>query len=473
MKTSGMREILMQMDIFQSKSFKRISKQRVFEGSYGCVYLADHERGSFAIKRYKTTVGVPGINNLRELDVIARCQHPFVVRFVGIVVGDPFDKPSHNKKSNVVFDEVSIVMERAEMGLDALEVPMSNATLIAFETSLAVRHLHRLGIIHRDIKRDNILLHRGDQCSVRLIDFGMAEYHSTTTAPEMRVCIMEMRPPEVHLNDQYDFAIDVWAMGCLLFEITTGERFVRSNARQSKKVLGDLLRRFTRDEIATQKPSLLEFVEEDGVSLTEVVKDPQLADLLVGMLHLDARKRLTMEEVVDHPWFSELRVLVKDVPQEEDISVRLTPPATKTDIDDFARRVYDGRLHSLSAWYTHHILFHFISLAYRLESKVDDLVFVLYLCVKILNLDPPDWKAFIEDLGKAVDLGRCCVDESRLLEFEIDVVKRLNGRLYQHTIIDVATRQGGYVGGEVAQKVLDQIFSSSSTIETSTLSQHL
>lgn len=84
----------------------------------------------------------------------------------------------------------------------------------------AIDYLHSWGIVYRDLKPENLMT--DDQGYVKLVDFGFAKQigHKNKTwtfcgTPEY-VC------PEILLNTGHDLTADLWAMGCLIFEILSG-----------------------------------------------------------------------------------------------------------------------------------------------------------------------------------------------------------------------------------------------------------
>jgi serine/threonine protein kinase len=87
-------------------------------------------------------------------------------------------------------------------------------------------HSHR--IMHRDLKPSNILLNLGDEPKVKLADFGLSRDVHTFTCARARYtrCIQTLwyRAPEILLGiKRYDQPVDVWSLGCILYEIMTAE----------------------------------------------------------------------------------------------------------------------------------------------------------------------------------------------------------------------------------------------------------
>lgn len=93
----------------------------------------------------------------------------------------------------------------------------------------AVAYLHGRGVVHTDIKTDNILLTSGTELrgpshpqKVKLCDFGSAVYDKDWH-PHL-VGTMQYRPPEAVLQAGWTYPLDVWAVGCVLAELATGSK---------------------------------------------------------------------------------------------------------------------------------------------------------------------------------------------------------------------------------------------------------
>ena len=93
----------------------------------------------------------------------------------------------------------------------------------AAEIILAVRFLHRCGIVHRDIKPRNILLDKDGHC--KLADFGESEVGIFTRSKITGECGTKLyMAPEIRKGKQYGPEVDWWSVGCVIYEMLMGKR---------------------------------------------------------------------------------------------------------------------------------------------------------------------------------------------------------------------------------------------------------
>ena len=100
-------------------------------------------------------------------------------------------------------------------------LPMNMVKKYAREIFIGLQNMHQLGISHRDLKPENILLK--DQ-QVRICDVGSSKILDKSPASMNTPYVVSRyyRAPELILAcNKYDFSIDIWATGCIIFELLT------------------------------------------------------------------------------------------------------------------------------------------------------------------------------------------------------------------------------------------------------------
>ena len=126
-----------------------------------------------------------------------------------------------------------MVMEmlRGELAADLLarksQLASPVALVLAAQTAAGLSALHRAGIVHCDIKPDNLFLTRaeGSPGCVKILDFGLAEVEgqsATSEAHAVRGTAQFMAPEQV-LGDPVDARTDVYALGVVMFRMLTGQ----------------------------------------------------------------------------------------------------------------------------------------------------------------------------------------------------------------------------------------------------------
>lgn len=198
------------------------------KGGMGTVYLAEHETlpRRFAIKVLRSEYLA---NELfverfrREAIASSRVVHPNVV-----YITDFGRLPEGN---------FYIVMEFLEgTGLDKLlesqgRIPLTRALPILIQLADALDHTHKMGVIHRDLKAENVLLveERGRVDVVKILDFGIARLmvpdctNSRITSHGQVFGTPEYMSPEQASDKALDGRSDLYSLGVLGFELVTGQ----------------------------------------------------------------------------------------------------------------------------------------------------------------------------------------------------------------------------------------------------------
>ena len=172
-----------------------------------------------------------------------------------------------------------IVMEYAPKGnLYKKRFNSNEVRKIIFQVVSALRYCHRKNIIHRDIKPENIVLLLDG--TVKLIDFGWSCVYDDNDPPDEKSGTTIYNPPEMLRGECYDYAVDVWQVGVLMYELLSSK--LPFDGPSEKK---------TKEKIMRCKPRYPKYFSDT------------LVDLLKSILTPEPSERISLDEITLHPWF--------------------------------------------------------------------------------------------------------------------------------------------------------------------------
>jgi serine/threonine-protein kinase len=186
-------------------------------GGMGVVYRARQHNPPREVALKKLRAGEQATPEERrrfvaEIQAAARVRHPSIVEIYDV------SRPDEPPYFTMPLFPTTL---RAELG--HYRLPRAAAALIA-TIARAVRHAHKRGVLHRDLKPDNILIDERGQPHVA--DFGLAKQIGDATLTAVGIGTPEYAAPEQLRNDRdaITTAIDQYSLGVMLYELLTGVR---------------------------------------------------------------------------------------------------------------------------------------------------------------------------------------------------------------------------------------------------------
>jgi len=262
---------------------------RLGEGSGGEVYrVKDRKTGVImARKAIPATPATPPHQLLREIDSMAHCVHPNIIKFHGAYIEGA---------------EVNLLMELCEGGsLDGVSRKLRRSQgriservvgRLALEVLRGLDYLHGLRIIHRDIKPSNILLTR--QGVVRLCDFGVSGELVNSMAQTFTGTGFYMAPERIE-GKAYTMRSDVWSTGLTLLELAQNKPPYPPDVS-----IIELLGQIRDGDIPQLEDELPDEEGQGGVYWSDGMKD-----FIRVCLMKDPDDRLPPRDMLKHPWVVE------------------------------------------------------------------------------------------------------------------------------------------------------------------------
>ena len=199
------------------------------QGAMATVYLAHDRAGhAVALKLLHPDLGATlGAERFRrEIRVAARLQHPHILGVLDSGVSSVV-LPAAGASLELLWFAMPLVQGRNlwERFEQEGPFPTSEVVRIGQAVASALAYAHGQGVVHRDIKPENILLEDG---RVLVADFGLAraldEVHDKLTATGTVVgSPIYMSPEQATGQKEVDGRSDIFALGCVLYELLSGE----------------------------------------------------------------------------------------------------------------------------------------------------------------------------------------------------------------------------------------------------------
>lgn len=180
----------------------------VGRGGFGQVWRARWREMPCAVKRLHETVQSEAL--LEEIATLARLRHPNTLLLLGVV----FDEGVQSMVSE--FCAQGALYEHLA-GCSEPRLSWAEKRRVACEVAAGMMYLHTQGVVHRDLKSQNVLL--TEALTAKVADFGLSRIASHTATTMTGVGTIAWTAPEVLLQERQGFPCDVWSFGVICWEL--------------------------------------------------------------------------------------------------------------------------------------------------------------------------------------------------------------------------------------------------------------
>ncbi|KAK3102300.1 hypothetical protein FSP39_010344 [Pinctada imbricata] len=219
---------------------------------------------------------------MTEVNVLKALKHPCIIK-----IEDVIDTP----------DTLYIVLEVVDGGelfdkvVSIGQYDEPTAKLIFYQMVCAVKYLHDEGITHRDLKPENILLAtEANETLIKVTDFGLSKFIDAGSILKTFCGTPSYLAPEILVtagSGAYTKAIDCWSLGVILFVCLAGYppfSDERTDMDLPKQIMG----------------GNFSFPKQYWKGISE-----EAIDLIKKLMTVDVKKRITLSEAINHPWFKD------------------------------------------------------------------------------------------------------------------------------------------------------------------------
>lgn len=266
---------------------------RIGVGGMGIVYRATYTKNGAPVALKVLSPEVSDSEALqrrfeREISILKKLQHPNIVRYYG---GGRFGTQRFYAMELIAGGSVEDYLKIKG------KLPWEEALDFTMQIAKALEHAHEAGIVHRDLKPANLLLTKEHQ--IKLTDFGIARDTTATalTAAGKTVgTYAYMAPEQIRGKPPVDKKTDLYALGCVLFEMIAGETPFRSDNQ------GEMLMMHLQEDpprITSLVPNCPMFVEDLIFHLLEKEPAERPYDALALQVEIeDVRNKISEQRSI-------------------------------------------------------------------------------------------------------------------------------------------------------------------------------
>ena len=189
-------------------------------------------------------------------------------------------------------------------------LPMTNNYKIIRDIFQGLKYLKQNNIIHGDLKPENIFLY-DDTCENAVIgDFGLSLYNKRIKT-NTNIQSMWYRAPEIIYNIDFDFAVDIWSLGGIIYELITSKELFRAKNEGHLLIVFHEILGLPDNNFINSNPKISRFYDNSGYPKSihingkvrspnsrNIRKDIYLYELMMNCFEWDSKKRIDYDKAI-------------------------------------------------------------------------------------------------------------------------------------------------------------------------------
>lgn len=191
------------------------------QGTFGQTWLVEKDSTKYALKIFKNEM-IRSKNDIRRIDreilALKKVKHDNVIKYIDDgVFSAGYDKFRYLVMEYADGEPLRNVIE------SKTRLTINETQKIAFQILAGLKAIHETGLLHRDLKPDNIFLTTSNQ--VRVLDFGLVKLldaSSLTNTGDTMGTYAYMSPEQLKDSKNVDYRADLYSLGAILFHMVTG-----------------------------------------------------------------------------------------------------------------------------------------------------------------------------------------------------------------------------------------------------------
>lgn len=326
--------------------------QKLGKGAYGIVWKSSDRKSNEIVALKKIFDAFQNATDaqrtFREImflqELNAGKGHENIVRLMNVLKAD------NDKDIYLVFDYMETDLH-AVIRANILEE--IHKQYIIYQLLKAIKYMHSGELLHRDMKPSNILLN--SECHVKVADFGLARSvahgkDDVSANPVLTdyVATRWYRAPEILLGStRYTKGVDMWSLGCILGELTTGRPIFpgTSTMNQLERIMVVTGKPSQQDTEAMKSPFAVTMLESVQPKKTKTFHEffpnatEHAVDLISKLLQFNPNNRISAVAALTHPYVAQFHNEDEEPECNRVIKIAIDDN-TKFTIEEYRNKVY-------------------------------------------------------------------------------------------------------------------------------------